>query len=110
MIDDTLGKIESSIQDANSITPERKQELLKLVGRLKSEVGQLSTTHGEQARRIADYTQASTQQATSDQKDDKVLESSLEDLRSSVREFETSHPRLAQIVSAISHQLSNLGI
>jgi len=38
------------------------------------------------------------------------LRLSLEGLSSSVGELEKSHPRLVQIVNAISNTLSNLGI
>jgi hypothetical protein len=38
------------------------------------------------------------------------LELSLQGLGSSVEEFERSHPKLVQIVNAISQSLSNLGI
>ena len=81
MIEDTIGKIEARIQAAESVKEERRQELLQLLGTLKSEVAELSKTHEEQAQSIAGFT-----------------------------EFEESHPRLVQIVNAISSTLSNLGI
>lgn len=109
MIDETVKKIEANIRAA-SVSAERKQELLKLLGTLKSEVANLSTTHGEQAQRIADFAESSAHEATSAEKDAAKLDDSLGELKSSVREFESSHPKLVQIVNAISHQLSNLGI
>jgi hypothetical protein len=39
-----------------------------------------------------------------------LLKLSLEGLNSSVQEFEESHPRLVQIVGAVTNTLSNLGI
>jgi len=47
MIEETIGKIESKVQGAEAIPQERRQELLDLLGRLKSEVAVLSRTHGE---------------------------------------------------------------
>jgi len=110
MIEDTIGKIESKIQGAETVKEERRQELLDLLGTLKAEVAQLSKTHGEQAQSIAAFTEVSAHEATRAEQNPQLLKLSLEGLKSSVREFEGSHPRLAQIVSAITNTLSNLGI
>jgi len=110
MIEETIGKIESKIQGAETVKEERRQELLDLLGTLKEEVAQLSRTHGEQAQSIAAFTEVSAHEATRTEQNPQLLKLSLEGLRSSVREFEGSHPRLAQIVSAITNTLSNLGI
>ena len=110
MIEDTIGKIEARIQAAESVKEERRQELLQLLGTLKSEVAALSKTHGEQAQSIAGFTEVSTHEAIRTERNPELLELSLEGLGSSAREFEESHPRLVQIVNAISSTLSNLGI
>src|SRR5215831_12089476 len=110
MIEDTIGKIEAKIQSADSIKDERRQELLQLLGTLKSEVGELSKTHGEQAQSIAGFTEISAHEATRSEQNPELLRLSLEGLSSSVAGFEESHPHLVRIVNAISHTLSNLGI
>jgi hypothetical protein len=110
MIEDTIGKIESKIQVADAINDERRRELLQLLGTLKSEVTELSKTHGEQAQSIAGFTELSAHEATRAEQDPALLKLSLEGLGSSVQGFERSHPRLVQIVNAISSTLSNLGI
>src|SRR5262245_49924347 len=110
MIEETVGKIESRIQAAESINEQRRQELLELVGTLKAEVAELSKTHGEQAQSIAGFTELSTHEATRTEQNPQLLKLSLEGLGSSVEGFEKSHPRLVQIVNAISSTLSNLGI
>jgi Mg2+ and Co2+ transporter CorA len=110
MIEDTLGKIEAKIEGAETIKEERKRELLQLLGTLKSEVAELSKTHGEQAESIAGFAELSTHEATRAEQNPHLLELSLEGLSSSVNELEKSHPRLVQIVNAISNTLSNLGI
>jgi hypothetical protein len=110
MIEDTIGKIEARIQGADSIKDERRQELLELLGKLKSEVASLSQTHGEQAESIAGFTDLSTHEATRAEQNPALLKLSLEGLGSSVSEFEKSHPRLVRLVNAISNTLSNLGI
>jgi Mg2+ and Co2+ transporter CorA len=110
MIEETLGKIEAKIEGADTIKDERKRELLQLLGTLKSEVAELSKTHGEQAQSIAGFAEVSTHEATRADQNPHLLQLSLEGLSSSVNELEKSHPRLVQIVNAISNTLSNLGI
>src|SRR5215208_3196791 len=108
MIEDTIRKIETRIQTAEAIKDERRRELLQLVGSLKSQVADLSRTHGEQAQSIAAFTEISTHEATRSQQNPQLLDISLKGLTSSVEEFEKSHPKMVQIVNAISHTLSNL--
>ncbi len=110
MIDDTLSKIEAKIQNSESIKDERKRDLLQLLGTLKSEIAELSKTHGEEAQSIAGFTQVSAHEATRSEQNPELLNLSLKGLSSSVEGFEKSHPRLVQIVNAISSTLSNLGI
>jgi len=110
MIEDTIGKIEARIQGAETIKEERRQELLQLLGTLKTEVSELSKTHEEQAQSIAGFTEVSAHEATRAEQNPQLLNLSLQGLGSSVQGFEESHPRLVQIVNAISSTLSNLGI
>ena len=110
MIDDTVGKIEEKIRSADSISEDRKRELLQLLGTLKSEVSKLSTTRDEDAQSIAKFTELSAHEATRSQQNPELLNLSLKGLSSSVEGLEKSHPQLVQIVNAISQMLSNLGI
>jgi len=110
MIENTIGEIETKIRGTGVVSEEQKRELLQLLGQLKSEVGTLAKTHDEQAKSIAGFTQVSAHEATRTEQNPQLLEHSLQGLRSSVDGFEKSHPRLVQIVNAISNTLSNLGI
>jgi archaellum component FlaC len=110
MIEDTIGKLEAKIQSAESIMEERRNELAQLLSTLKTEVAALSKTHEEQAQSIAGFAELSTHEATRSEQNPRLLKLSLEGLSSSVDELEKTHPRLVQIVNAISHTLSNLGI
>ncbi len=110
MIEDTIGKIEARIQGADTIKEDRRRELVQLLGTLKSEVAELSKTHGDQAQSIAGFAEVSAHEATRTERNPRLLKLSLEGLSSSVAELRESHPRLAQIVNAISNTLSNLGI
>ena len=110
MIEDTIGKIEARVEGSDSIKEDRRHELLQLLATLKTEVAELSKTHGEQAASIAGFTDVSAHEATRAKQDPHLLKVSLQGLGSSVEGFEKSHPRLVQIVNAISNTLSNLGI
>ncbi len=110
MIDETIKQIEARIQNTESLTPERRQELLSLVTKLKAEAGELAKTHTEQAQSIVGFTQVSAHEATRAAQDPALLNLSTEGLRKSVEEFEKSHPKLAQVVNTISTTLSNSGI
>jgi hypothetical protein len=110
MIEDTIGKIRARIESADAINEDRRRELLQLLGTLRSEVANLSKTHGEQAQSIAGFTEVSTHEATRTEQNPELLDLSLKGLSSSVSEFEESHPNLVRIVNAISNTLSNLGI
>lgn len=110
MIEKTISDIEAKINAAGSISPERKEELLKLLGTLKSEVDTLAETHDEQAQSIAGFAQLSTHEATRAKQNAETLELSLKGLRSSVDGFEQSHPKLVHIVNSISNTLASLGI
>jgi Mg2+ and Co2+ transporter CorA len=110
MIEETIGKIEAKIQSADAIKEDKRHELIQLLGTLKSEVAELSKTHGEQAQSIAGFAEVSTHEAIRSDQNPHLLRLSLEGLSSSVAELQESHPRLVQIVNAISNTLSNLGI
>jgi len=111
MIEDTIKKLESRIESADaSITEERRHELRQLIETLRAEVSNLAKTHGEQAESIASFADISAHEATRAEQNPQLLKLSLEGLNSSVEGFEESHPRLVQIVNAVSNTLSNLGI
>jgi len=110
MIEDTIGEIEARIQNAEAVKDDRRKELLQLLATLKSEVAQLSKTHSDQAQSIAGFTALSAHEATRSEQDPQLLKLSLQGLGSSVGGFERSHPKLVQIVNAISNTLANLGI
>jgi hypothetical protein len=110
MIAETIKQIEGRIQNAESLSPERRRELLELLAKLKAEAGELAKTHSEQAESIVSFAQVTTREATRAAQDPQLLKLSTTGLRKSVEEFEKSHPRLAQVVNTISTTLSNSGI
>ena len=110
MIHETISQMRSRIQASESIREERRRELLDLLGTLEQEVSNLSKTHDEQAQSIAAFAEISAREATRSSRNPQLLNLSLQGLRSSVAEYEKSHPRLVNIVNSISRMLANLGI
>ncbi len=110
MIEKTIGEIETKISTTESVSAEHKQELLKLLGTLKTEVAELSKTHSEQADSIAGFASLSAHEVTRMQQNPQLRELSLQGLRSSAGGIEQSHPHLVQIVNQITKTLSDLGI
>jgi len=108
MIEKTISEIEAKIRGAQSVSDGRKEELLQLLGQLKTEVSVLSRTHEPQAHAIASLTQTSANAAT--EANHQLRDESANNLRSSVEEFEQSHPKLVQVVNRISQTLADLGI
>ena len=110
MISDTIRKIEARLQDADSITSAQREELLRLLATLQTEVATLSRTHEEEARSIEGFTYVSAHEATRGGKNPDLMDHSLKGLAKSVQGFEKSHPKLVQAVNSICTMLSNLGI
>jgi uncharacterized protein DUF4404 len=110
MIEDTLAKIEGRLRKADVLTKGQRTELLGLLSTLKAEIEQLSKTHCEQAQSITAFTEVSTHEATRRERDPQLLRLSVEGLSASVQGFEGSHPKLVEIVNAISLMLSNSGV
>ncbi len=110
MIEDTLQQIETRLKSSETLREGRRAELLNLLDTLKSEVAELSKTHGEEAQSIAAFTNISAHEATRSEQNPELLNLSLKGLGASVEGFESSHPQLVRIVNSISQTLSNLGI
>jgi hypothetical protein len=110
MIENTIGEIETRINQAGAVSAEQKQELLQLLATLKAEVNALAKTNEAQADSITGFAKVSAHEATRADQNPQLRELSVRGLRSSVDGFEQSHPKLVEIVNNISNTLSNLGI
>ncbi len=109
MIQDTISKIEANIRDAKSIDETKKNELLGLVGSLKKEIVELSSTNKEDAESVANFTKTSTFEAIKTEKNKSLFDLSIKGLSESVTKFEVSHPDLVATVNSICVSLSNSG-
>ncbi len=110
MIKDQIAAIQSKLQSSENIPAATKAELTRLLAELEEEVSLLSQTHDEQALRIARSTDTTAQEVTRSENKPEVVEAALDELRASVQDFETSHPKMVGIVGRLATTLSNMGI
>lgn len=110
MTKETMEQIRTRLLQSDSLSAEQRHELLHLVDDLGNEVARLSKTRSEDAESITGFVNLSTREATREARNPQLLETAMQGLSLSIREFETSHPKLVQTVNGISSMLSNLGI
>jgi hypothetical protein len=110
MITETIARFEQAILRAGEADPKHRDELIRLLEQLKSEVRALPATHVEQARSIAQFAETAAHEAARKEKSAKLLELAREGLTESVADFEVSHPSLTAVVNQISNLLAGMGI
>ena len=110
MLDETISKIEARIDNSTAFDNAQRAELLKLLGQLKTEVGELSKTHQEQAESIASFAEISAREVTREERNPGLVEHSIGGLELSVEGVEKSHPQLVAVVNRIASMLANMGI
>ena len=110
MIDDRIKNIEARLQGAKSIPDATKVELLDLLAALRKEIAALPEKHEEDAASIAGFADASAHEVTRTEKKPQLVDAAITGLKSSVEEFEVTHPTLTQVVNRIAFILSNMGI
>jgi Mg2+ and Co2+ transporter CorA len=110
MVEESLSRIEKTIQNAQGIDSQKRSELLALTGELRGEVAKLADTDQQHAQSIAGFAQVTTHEATRDDRNPDLLRLSLDGLTASVERFEATHPRLVRAVNNISQMLSNIGL
>ena len=74
MIQETIEKLEARIAEAESLSPEKREELKGLLASLRSEVVDLAESEGDKARSIAGFAEVSTHEATRPDTNQDLLE------------------------------------
>ena len=97
MIEETIRQIEERLQNAANLPPETRTELLSLLAKLRAEASRLP-----RGKTLPDL--------TTEAGEVKTIQEEVERLRSSVEEFEDSHPKLVQLVNHLANTLAGLGI
>ena len=110
MLNDTLKRIEKEIRENSAINAAQREELLCLVDKLKKEVSAIGETHGEDARSIARFTEASLQEALRVSRNPELIKHALEGMSLSARRFEVSHPTLTGVINNIGRVLWGIGV
>jgi hypothetical protein len=110
MLKETIERIQEKVRSADSMKEEDKQELLKLLTTLESEVVTLSKTNPEEAESITGFAQVSAHEATREERNEQLMRLSIGGLTSSIEGFEDTHRELVRIVNSIAHILSNMGL
>lgn len=110
MITETIKRITQTIEKNNSLDADKKQEILRLIADLKSEVAKLGASHGDAVDSIVSYAESSVREAVSKERNPELFSHTLKGMALSARRFEVSHPTLIGIINTIGHTLSNIGI
>ncbi|MBM3225533.1 MAG: DUF4404 family protein [Candidatus Tectomicrobia bacterium] len=110
MVDETLTKLNTTIQHTAALSTEQKAELLQLLSTLHAEILALAETHDEHAASITRFTEVSTHEVVRQQRNPQLVDLSLRGLSESVNALETSHPQVVQLVNALCVTLSNIGV
>ena len=110
MNDEQIEKTKSAIAAADHIPPDKKAELLELLGKLKPAIEKVAQTHEGEAERISRFVEASAHEVASKKERPESLDRVLHKLKQTVEKFEASHPDLTAFVTEYSAVLSGLGI
>ena len=105
-----LGHLEARIQETHELSPQQKEELLRLVAEVKEAMAAFPTppeAHAPSRDRVANTAKAETTRQDTPQH---PVRSAIDDVSTSVEAFEASHPELVNTVNQISTLLANMGI
>jgi hypothetical protein len=107
---DRLGHLEARIHKTHELSPQQKEELLRLVSELKEGMAEVSTTHEAHAPSHPNVPDMSAAEGTTQDTPQHPVRRALDDVSTSVEAFEASHPELVNTVNQISTLLANMGI
>ena len=110
MLRDTLNKIDSIIDNSQSLAERRRAELKELTGDLRDELTTLEQDKANSANSIAGFTKVATYEALRDDKNPDLAEVSSHGLERAVEEFKVSHPKLYETIKSICVRLTGLGV
>jgi hypothetical protein len=91
------------------VDDKRKAELLRQMATLQAELDELARTDADGVKTISGFAQLSAHEATRPKPRPELLRLAVTGLQKSVQEFEQTHPRLVEIVGALSATLTNVG-
>lgn len=102
---ETITRLRQRIETTSSINQEDQNSLLKLIGDLETEAGELEQhPASEQVRKAIDGADGPVNETSDDSS------GPLESLQSAIREVEAAHPQAAEILARIGNILGRMGI
>jgi hypothetical protein len=110
MLQDTIARLEAKLNQSADVNPQTREELLRLLRTLQDEVAAMARDDAARADRIAEYANASASEVAHGSPSPERLQGSLGELSRSVEGFETTYPRLVEVVNRLASTLANLGI
>jgi hypothetical protein len=105
MLNHTINKIKETLDHADHLSAAEKKELLEQLNILQMELTELAKTEKEHAHSIANFAHLFAHESLRSQPDPELLEISNKGLKASIRKFEATHPRLAEIILRLSTML-----
>src|ERR1700719_3749399 len=99
MSDERIEKARSVVNAAGHISADKRAALSAALLKLKPAIAKVSQTHHEDAETITRLVEASTHEATRQNKRPELLRTLLRGLKQSVEHFEASHPELVEFVT-----------
>ena len=109
MTDERIRKIQSAVESADHISPEKKSELLDVLAKLKPAIAEVAQTDEAEAERISQFVEASAHEVAIKKERPESVERVLQKLKQTVEKFEASHPQLTSFVTEYSAVLSGMG-
>jgi prefoldin subunit 5 len=110
MSDEYLEKTRSAVNAAGHIPADKKAALSAGLSKLEPAIAKASQTHHGDAEKVARLVEASTHEATRQNKRPERLKTLLQELKQSVERLEASHPKLVEFVTEYSALLAEMGI
>jgi hypothetical protein len=105
-----LGYLEARIQETHELSPQQKEELLRLVSELKEAMAAFPTTPEAHAPSRTPVPDMAAEETTRQDTPQHPVRVAMDDVSTSVEAFEASHPELVTTVNQISTLLANMGI
>jgi len=110
MLQETLKRIDQIITQSDKLSPSLRQELVDLLSQLRGELQAVERHQAHKAHSIASFAKAAAYESLRDDPDPELVSLSSRGLRRTVEEFEVSHPRLYEVIQAISIRLTGMGV
>ncbi len=110
MINETLVKIKSRVEETKFLSAERREALLTDVTKLTEELHNLERTEEQQAKALALLTQQLAHSTLQEEPDKCELELRQDNLKNMLQQFEASHPKLTHTLNSILMSLAGMGI